>query len=105
MIGSLFFLGGLVVLFAFVAAYVLDVTAQRLEWRRRALLAALMGGLAPMLLPLVVIVLNSEPRSDIVIIVVALLGFAAVLAAAIGFPVAYWFTRRCERSRAPDVFK
>ena len=105
MIGSLLFLASLVALFAFVAAYALDVTAQRVEWRRRALLGALLGGFLPMLLPIAVVLLNSGPLDDIGIIVVVLLFFAVVLAASIGFPVAYWFTRRCERSREPDIFK
>lgn len=102
---GLFFTIAVVAFFAFLAAYALDFRAQRIEWKRRAMLAAVIGASVPLSLATAALWFNAGNNIDWmpVFIRVPVLGIG--LTAFVGFPVAYLFTRRCERSREPDIFK
>ncbi|MBS0475125.1 MAG: hypothetical protein JSR28_08230 [Proteobacteria bacterium] len=105
MISGLLFLFALVAVFAFVAAYHLDSRRGKIWWKRQAVVAALVGGNFPMLLLGIAFALSGDPRTRTIGIYFVLAGFGLLLSALIGYPTAYLFLRRCNRSREGDVFK
>ena len=105
MIRSVLFVCAIVALIAFVAAYVLDARAQQIRWKQRALYAAPAGGILPMTLLALAFAASGDPRTRFVSVYLVLGLFGFLLSLAVGYPVAYGFTRRCARSRQADVFK
>ncbi len=105
MFRGLLFFCAIVAVVAFTAAYALDSKARKMWWKHRVLVAALVGGNLPMLLLAIAFLASGDPRTRAVSVYLVLVGFGLHLSALIGYPTAYLFLRRCERSRQKDVFK
>ncbi|NCP18756.1 MAG: hypothetical protein GW855_06315 [Erythrobacter sp.] len=103
---------GLLVLLVVVAllamgfAFILDVTMPRTGWKSRAIAAALLAAFLPMSLPAFIIVFTQGYEPEVAIILAVLSVGTLVLAALVGFPVAYFFSRkRAARRAQPDAAK
>lgn len=104
--GGLLLLVSITVFGAFVAACALDTQAQKIDWKRRAKLAALLGSFVPLAILTGIALLTVAELQALWVDAVLRVGLiAAILAVVVGYPVAYLLTRRFERSREPDIFK
>lgn len=107
--GSFLFVIFLVAVMSLGIAFLLDVQLPKVSWKRRALYSALGGAGIPMLIPILVVIIEAGGEDELLIVVAALLVLTVVLAALIGFPAAYWLSRRRHLAREPekpeDVFE
>ncbi len=99
MIGGFLFLVLVVAALALGVAFFLDTLATKTAWKKRALYAAGIGSAIPMLLPVLIVFLENGNDPEIWIVLFALVIIGIVLAATVGFPVAYWFSKRREAAR------
>ena len=102
---GLVFILALIASLAGASAFAFDVMVPKMEPRRRALLAALVGALLPMLIPIAALLLDTDSVEEILLPIVVLAILGVILAAAVGFPAAYWVTRWRARVEDADAFR
>ena len=88
---------------ASAAAFALNVLAPKMRSKRRTLIAAFFGAMVPMSIPIVALMFAGESMEDAWLPVFVVVVLGVILAAAIGFPAAYWTTKHNDRFD-PDVF-
>ena len=71
---------------------------------RRALLAAALSGLIPVVLPIVAVLAGNDGGVGPVVPVVALLVVGLIVALVVGLPVALWIGRRKASRSSPEIF-
>lgn len=99
--GTLLFIVFLVAVLSLGIAFLLDVQLPKMPWKRRALYAALGGATLPMLIPFLVVALEAGGEEEMWIVLVVLFVMTLVLAALVGFPAAYWLSKRRHLAREP----
>lgn len=87
------------------SALALDVLVPKVQPRRRMLVASFVGALLPMLIPIAAVFFESAPLREAMLAIVVLAIFGFILAATVGFPDAYWVTRRRGRGTDRDAFR
>ena len=102
---GLIFILALIAALAGASAFALDVMVPKMDPRRRTLLAAFVGAVLPMLIPIAALLIGGGTLEEILLPIVVLAILGVILAAAVGFPTAYWVTRRRERGQDPDAFR
>lgn len=105
MLRAIMFICAVVALCAFMAAYGLDPRFRNLAWNAKARIAAIVGGFLPLLLLALVLAASGDPSAGDPALYIGFLVVGLIQSTVIGYPVAYLFLRRCERSREADVFK
>ena len=75
-------------------AFMLDVMAPKTSWKMRAVWAALIGAFVPASLPILTLLSETGFTPEAIRPVGALVVGAFILAAVIGFPVAYVFSKK-----------
>jgi len=75
-------------------AFMLDVMASRTSWKMRAVWAALIGAFVPASLPILTLLSETGFTPEAIPPVGVLVVGAFILAAVIGFPVAYVFSKK-----------
>lgn len=103
MIVGLFFLIAIVALFALAFAFVLSVVSAGTSWRRRVAIAALGSGFVTTLPAFFAVGFGLEGSAGSFIPLASIFVLALFLSAIVGFPAAYFFTRRIEAKRNPPV--
>lgn len=98
-----FFLLAIVALFALAFAFILGVVRPDSSGRSRVGIAAIGAGVIPTLPAFFVLGTTSDAAAAGLIPLVAIFVLAVFLSAVIGFPVAYFFTRRSDAKRNPPV--
>ena len=89
-------------LVAVVSALLLDKVGRIIPWKLRVLAATVLSGIVPVVLLLIFVSSLDNPAREIFDFT-SIIVQISVLAVFIGFPFAYFISRRRERSRADDT--
>ena len=100
---------GLIVSLAFIVgltigiAFMLDIMAPSIAWKKRAMWAALIAAFVPMSLPIITILMGTGFTSVAVVPLAGLVIGTLFIAAVVCFPAAYFFCKRRAAGRAEPV--
>ena len=100
-----FFAIGLVAALSVGVSFFLSTAAPKVAWRKRAILSALVASFIPMSLPIVVLLLGAGLSTEGLVAIISLVIGGVITAALVGYPVAYFYTKRREPPVDVDVFK
>ena len=108
MIFGILFIAAITALFALAFAFILAFARPTVRWKRRVAISALGAGFIPTMPAFFAIAsarngLETDMSGEAVIALSAIFVLALFLAAVIGFPVAYAYTRRSEARRNPPI--
>ncbi len=104
-IAGFLFVIGLVAALSIGVSFLMATTVPKMSWRKRALISALAGSFIPVLLPIVIIFLEVGMITEGLIPLVALVVGGLILAALVGYPTAYFYSKRREPPSELDVFE
>ncbi|NMW31650.1 hypothetical protein HKD42_06215 [Altererythrobacter sp. RZ02] len=98
----------MIAVLAIGVAFLLDVTLRSVGWKKRSLIAGFVATAVPMMVPIGTILSTASGDGNLVILLLPLIVGIGLMTVLVGFPAAYFFTRRREQNRdaasEPKIF-